>query len=135
MLTNTVEVTRDTLLQEVANKRHQGFRFVTVTCTDLGDKFDIIYHFDKDYVLHNVRLALAKDAALPSASGIFFAAVVVENELKDLFGINVTDLAIDYGGRFMLSEGAPVAPQRKPVPAPAAVPGAGAPPAQKGQGK
>jgi len=119
MLNNELPVTRDTLLNEVAARRHQGYRFVTVTCVDLGDRFDIVYHFDKDYVLHNLRLSLGRTEELPSISPIFFAAVLVENELKDLFGIPVTDLAIDYGGRFLLSEGSPVAPQRKPDATPA----------------
>jgi Ni,Fe-hydrogenase III component G len=114
MLKNELPVTRETLLNEVAARRHLGFRFVTVTCVDLGDRFDIIYHFDKDYCLHSLRLSLGRSEELPSISPIFFAAVLVENELKDLFGIPVTDLAIDYGGRFLLSEGCPVAPQRKP---------------------
>jgi hypothetical protein len=35
---------------------------------------------------------------------IFFCAVLVENEMKELFGINVTDMALDFGGHMLLSE-------------------------------
>jgi ech hydrogenase subunit D len=117
MLKHTIEITKDNLLHEVAARLPQGFRFATITCIDLGDAFDLIYHFDKDYQLFNIRLRLGKDEELPSISGVFMAAVIVENELKDLFGIPVKGLIIDYGGRLLLSEGAPVAPQRKPTPA------------------
>ena len=44
------------------------------------------------------------------------AAALIENELKDLFGLKVTGLALDYEGRFLLSDGAPHAPQGKPIP-------------------
>lgn len=113
MLTNVTEVTTETLLGAVAAKRAQGYRFVTMTCTDVGEAFDVLYHFDKDYVLENLRLKLAKNATLPSVCSAYFAAAVVENEIKDLFGIPVSGLAIDYEGKFLLSEGAPTAPFRK----------------------
>ena len=127
MLPNTVKVTTETLPFEVAARRYLKARFVTITCTDLGQSFDILYHFDRDYTLFNLRLNLPKGETLPSISGIYFAAVVVENELKDLFGIPIKDLALDYGGRLLLAEGAPVAPQRKPD-----LPPASADAAQKG---
>jgi NADH:ubiquinone oxidoreductase subunit C len=114
MLPNTKEIVVENLLAEVGAIVPQGYRFVTMTCVDVGEQFDIIYHFDKNYNLYNLRLKLAKGGSLPSISPIFFAALLVENEIKDLFGVNVTGLAIDYEGRFLLSEGAPVAPQSKP---------------------
>ena len=114
MLKNTKDITPDVLLAEVSMMMPHGFRFVTVTCVDLGDTFDLIYHFDKDYELSNLRLKLPKGQELPSISHIYFAAVIVENEIKDLFGVQVTGMAIDYEGRFLLAEGAPRAPQSKP---------------------
>ena len=126
MLKNLKEITRESLLNEVASRIPQGYRFVTMTCTDCGDAFDVLYHFDKGYELQNLRLSLKKGEDLPSISHMIFAALVIENEIKDLFGINVTGLAIDYGGRFLLSEGAPVAPQARNVQAePNAAPGEG----------
>ena len=125
MLKNVKEITRDDLLCEVASKLPLGYRFVTMTCVDLGDAFDILYHFDKNYELLNLRLRLPKGQSLPSISGQVFAALVVENEIKDLFGVAVDGLLIDYGGRFLLAEGAPVAPQLKQPPAAAAQPAEG----------
>lgn len=117
MLQNCKDITRETLLTEVASKLPMGYRFVTMTCVDAGEAFDILYHFDKNYELLNLRLRLAKGESLPSVSGLVFAAVLVENEIKDLFGIDVTGLAIDYQGHFILAEGAPKAPLLKNRPA------------------
>jgi Ni,Fe-hydrogenase III component G len=114
MLTNVKEINRDNLLNEIAAMVPQGYRFVTMTCTDCGDFFDIIYSFDKDYQLHNLRLKLQKGQKLPSISDIIFAAVIIENEIKDLFGLQVKGLALDYEGKLVLADGGPVAPFRKP---------------------
>jgi len=115
MLTNVKEISRDTLLNEVAAMMPQGYRFVTMTCVDCGEYHDIMYHFDKDYVLSTLRLKLLKGQKLPSISDIIFAAIIVENEIHDLFGIPVKGLALNYEGRFLLTEDAPLAPFNKPV--------------------
>ena len=115
MLNNIKDITPATLVSELAAMGPQGYRFVTLTCLDLGDKHEIFYHFDKGYELYNLRLELPKGTPLPSISHICFAAVLVENELKDLFAIDVQGLAIDYQGRLLLAEGAPVGPMNKTV--------------------
>jgi len=115
MLENTINITTDTLLAEAAVRVGVGqkCRFVTLTCLDLGQEHEITYHFDRDYRLINLRLALPKGQPLSSITSVCPAAVIVENELQDLFGITVTGLSIDYGGRLLLAENAPAAPQNK----------------------
>ncbi len=115
MLTNVTDVDVQTMVSKVAAMGPQGYRFVTLTCLDHGDKHEILYHFDKNYVLHNIRLLLPKGTPLPSISHLYFAAVLVENELKDLFAIEVQGLAIDYQGRLLLAEGQPAGPMNKTV--------------------
>jgi len=116
MLENTTNVTTDTLLSEVAVRAGQKCRFVTLTCLDLGGEHEILFHFDRDYTLTNLRLMLPKGQPLPSITSVCPAAVIVENELQDLFGITVSGLAIDYAGRLLLAENAPTAPLNKPSP-------------------
>lgn len=120
-LNAVIEISADRLLAEVASRLPLGHRLVTMTCTDTGEDFDLLYHFDKDYQLSHLRLRVPRGQAVPSVSGIYFSAAIVENEIKDLFGIVFEGLAVDYGGRFMLGEDAPVAPQRR-APPPAAAP-------------
>lgn len=101
------------LLHEVTHKKKQGYRFVTMTCLNAGDGYDILYHFDRKYQLCTLRLHIAQGRELPSISGIFFASLLIENEIKDMFGIQIEDLAIDYGGRLLLTENAPRTPLNK----------------------
>jgi len=66
--------------------------------------------------LCNVRVVLPKnDPVVPSITKAYFAAFTYENELHDLFGITVTDLALDFKGTFYkLSTKTPFAPQPQP---------------------
>jgi ech hydrogenase subunit D len=116
MLNQVSEITLDQISTEVWKLKQDGHRFVTMTCCDRGENHDILYHFDKNYELKHLRVALPKGTALPSISALFFAALLVENEMKDLMGVQVSGMAIDFQGRFMLAEGAPVAPLNKSIP-------------------
>ena len=105
MIENLVEITSDKLLSETSKSKYQGYRFVTATCADNGDDtIDILYHFDKNYEMKNYRVTVKKGEEIPSISKIFFCAVLVENEMKELFGVNITNLALDFGGHMLLSE-------------------------------
>ena len=60
-----------------------------------------IYSFMKDGVLENFTIrGVTQDDAVPSITDRFLAAFVFENEIHDLFGVNVRDIAIDFGGNF-----------------------------------
>lgn len=84
--------------------RHQaeGFRLVQMTGTARADHFEIMVSYDKDYRCVNYRTRIPRDCPeLPSLSAIFPAAFTYENELKDLFGVIVPGLTLDYGGNFL----------------------------------
>lgn len=104
------DITLDNLLDEAKKYHDGGYRLVTTTCVDLDDKFDIIYHFDKNLKLENLRLTIDKGTALPSISSIYFCAVLPENEMQDMFGIKVDGLAVDYGGKLLLGDDSPLSP-------------------------
>ncbi len=105
MIENLVDITVDHLLAEVHQCKFEGYRFVTATSVDNGDgTIDVLYHFDKDFVMKNFKITVNKEDKVPSISKDFFSAVLVENEIKELFGVNIVDIAIDYGGRMLLTD-------------------------------
>ena len=110
MMTVNEMLTSENQLEKIGALLHQGYRFVTMTVVDKGEEFDIYYHFDLDYELMTYKLELKKGDTLPSISGVCFAAVVVENEIQDLFGITISGLAIDYEKHFILAPDAPAQP-------------------------
>ncbi|MBO8128032.1 MAG: NADH-quinone oxidoreductase subunit C [Peptococcaceae bacterium] len=88
-------------------------RFITATCIDEGEFFEVIYHFEKDSELVNLRTRINKEEELTSISSIILGAALSENEMKDFFGIKIKDIAIDFKGRMLLSEESPVTPLLK----------------------
>jgi ech hydrogenase subunit D len=105
MVENLVEITSDQLLAEVQKCKYDGYRFVTATSVDNGDDtIDVIYHFDRDYMMKNLKVTVEKGEEVPSISKVYFCALLVENEIKELFGVNFTGIAVDYGGHMLLSE-------------------------------
>ena len=111
-------VSKENLLAEIQEMKDKDARLTTASCVDLREEnaFEIIYHFeDRDLNLTNIRVKIRKDESLPSISGIYFAALLIENEIKDLFGINITDVALDYDQRLLISEGSPPTYLVKPL--------------------
>lgn len=93
-------------VQSSARKMHaEGWRFVTQTVVDRGDEgFEILYHYDKDLVEKHFRLKAERGKSIPSMSGIYFAALLVENENRDLFGIEYDGLVLDFNRTLYLDE-------------------------------
>jgi ech hydrogenase subunit D len=83
----------------------EGWRFVTQTVVDLGDEgFDILFHYDKDLAETHYRARVPKGTVVPSISGIYFAALLVENENRDLFGLEYDGLVLDFNRTLYLEE-------------------------------
>ncbi len=86
---------------ELLNKAYElkaaGNRLVQICCTMLHDgRFEVSYSFDKDMEFTNLRLQIEQDVEVMSISGIFFPAFLYENEIKELFGVKVVNMAVDF---------------------------------------
>ena len=100
-----IPVSADALVGEVAKLKVQGYRLVTLSCTEIdASGVDILYHFDKGLSLKHLRLTAAKTTPVPSISAVFFAALLVENEIQDFFGLQFDGLVVDYRGALYLEE-------------------------------
>ena len=88
------------LLKQVREMLADGYRLVQIGCTPLAG-FQMDYSFDREGEFVNLRFTIPReDPELPSITDIYLCAFTYENELHDLFGIEVTGIAIDYGGNF-----------------------------------
>ena len=88
------------VVQKAEQAKKDGCRLVQIGCTKIGDDFEIIYVYDKDYKLTNYRITVKQDTEIPSISGVYFGAFVYENEIHDLYGIHVKGINIDFKGTF-----------------------------------
>jgi ech hydrogenase subunit D len=105
MREEVIPVAPAALVGEAAKLKVQGYRFVTLSCTELDERtLDILYHFDKGLALKHLRLTTAKTDAVPSISPVYFAALLVENEVQDFFGLTFEGLIVDFKGTLYLEE-------------------------------
>ena len=72
---------------------------MNATRTETG--FEINYSFDKDYHFENIRITIPGNTEVPSISGMYWNSFVYENEMHDLFGIQVRGMNIDFKGTFI----------------------------------
>lgn len=101
----TKEVTAEQLVPEVHNLKDHGWRLVTATCVELDDvNVDLIYTFDKNNELQHLRMVHPKDKPVPSISPVLFAALLIENEIRDHFGLVFDNLILDFGCHLYLEE-------------------------------
>jgi len=89
------------LILAVSTLSNDGYRLVAISTTKLGELFQVDYSFDRNFSFRTLRLLIPLGTALPSITGIFWAAFPYENEMHDLFGITVTGIAIDFNGTFI----------------------------------
>ncbi len=105
MAYETITVTPETVVGEVTKIKDEGYRFLTMTAVDLDEEnIDLMYHFDKDLDPRHLRMTVAKKNSVPSISGVYFAAFLIENEIEDQFGTQFDGLVLDFGGTLYLEE-------------------------------
>jgi ech hydrogenase subunit D len=96
-----VIIDKEELLSAVQVLMNDGYRLVQIGCTKMADHLQVDYSFDKDYKFYNLRVKLPlANLELPSISAICLPAFLYENEIHDLFGVNVTNISIDFKGKF-----------------------------------
>jgi ech hydrogenase subunit D len=90
------------LVAEVTRLKAEGWRLVTLTSVELDEKaMEILYHFDRELALRHLRVRVDKGGTLPSISGVLFGAFLVENEIRDQFGLTFEGLVLDYQGKLL----------------------------------
>lgn len=82
-------------------RKAEGWRYVQTLAVNTDEGVDLVYSYMKDGVLDNkVVRDVPREAHVPSITDLFLEAFVFENEIHDLFGVQVDDIAIDFQGNF-----------------------------------
>ncbi|MCX8173941.1 MAG: NADH-quinone oxidoreductase subunit C [Thermoplasmata archaeon] len=109
---NDIVVTKEHLLEEVKKFAEKDARFVIATCVDLGEKLEIIYHFDtlgEKPNLVNLRMQFSQDEEIPSIASIYPCAALIEGEIVDMFEARIKGIP----SGLLLAPDSPKAPLRK----------------------
>lgn len=107
-----IEVTE--LLQKVMEKKRQGFRLAQICASAIGGKLELSYSFaeDETYQLITLRIVMDPETEVPSITEIMPQAVFHENEMKELFGVRVQMISLDYNNKlYRIKEETPFLPK------------------------
>ena len=88
------------LLNAVTTYKKENCRIVQICATRTEGGYEITYSFAKDYDFEAVRILIDEDTEIFSISSIYAPAFLYENEMKDLFGVKIKQISIDYNGNF-----------------------------------
>jgi ech hydrogenase subunit D len=89
------------LLSETLRLKSDGYRIVAISATGLsGGATELSYSFDKNYDLVSLRFIATAEDEVSSISLIYSPAFIYENEIKELFGVNIVNITLDYNNNF-----------------------------------
>jgi ech hydrogenase subunit D len=95
-----IPIELDALPSSVQGYKAGGWRLGQMCATAEEATVELVYTFIKAEAVENLVLHVAEDAVLPSISGVYLEGFFYENEVHDLFGVQFSDVAIDYTGKF-----------------------------------
>ncbi|MBQ7572972.1 MAG: NADH-quinone oxidoreductase subunit C [Clostridia bacterium] len=91
-----VDLTPDLVPLKVLKAKQAGARLVQMCCANTEDGYDLLYSFADGYHFVNYKIHLLKDEEIVSISNIYPSASLYENEMSELFGVNVSYIGLDY---------------------------------------
>lgn len=99
---NTIEVVApDNLLEHVMDQKNMGRRLSQICSAYANDKLELSYSFadDETNQYHNLRLVIDKETEVYSITEFYPYAFLYENEMKELFGVNIQMINLDYSNK------------------------------------
>ncbi len=96
---NIVEIQLDELLPTAMKKKEEGFRVGQICSVYVNDKYELSYSFAKEYELVTYRVIVDKETEVPSITPVFGMAFLYENEMKELFGVKMQCINLDYNNK------------------------------------
>ena len=108
---NTMEeITPTELLGKVMTLKNKGRRLSQICAAYVNEKLELSYSFadDETNLYHNLRLVIDKETEVCSITEFYPYAFLYENEMKELFGVNVLMINLDYNNKlYRINEEAP----------------------------
>lgn len=93
------DITPDVLLDKVTNLKYKEWRLMQICATKVGeDRYEILYTFGHGYKMFSYRLTVSDEDKINSITSIYDIAYLYENEMHDMFGIQVEMINIDFKG-------------------------------------
>ena len=110
------EIAVDKLVSRAEELVKSGYRFSQANAAYVDDKFELSYSFSNydNYDLLNLRVVIDTETEVKSITKAVPAAVFYENEMHELFGVKIVDIAVDYKDRlYRIKQECPFGPVKE----------------------
>lgn len=97
---NTTVISHENILDTAHKMFCEKYRLVQICATRVGEELFLDYSFGRDYDFVNYKCQIDANTAISSISHVFPSAFLYENEMHDLYGIEVRYMTVDYEGSF-----------------------------------
>lgn len=102
------------LLPSVMAIKRKHYRLSQACAAYVDGKFELSYSFanDETYQFVTLRLVIDVDTEVPSITEIIPAALFYENEMKEIFGVKIQMISLDYNNKlYRINETTPLGPK------------------------
>lgn len=91
----TVIEISDLAIRALIMKRENA-RLVQICAVSIDNGYELTYSFAKGYEFINYRVVINETEEVPSIGDIYPSAIFYENEMKELFGVDIEAMYLDY---------------------------------------
>ena len=99
MNTEFISVNPESVIDETQKIKFQGYHLMQQCATRIPGAYELVYSFGKDLEMKNIKMVLPEDQEISSITSIFPCAFIYENEMHDLFGVQIKMINIDFEGK------------------------------------
>lgn len=109
-----VDLAPEMLTLKAVKAKNNNARLVQICAVNTPDGYDLLYSFAVDYHFVNYRIAVKKGDQIVSISDIYPPASLYENEMRELFGVDIQFIKLNYNDRlYTIDETTPFRPEAK----------------------
>ncbi|MDR1404555.1 MAG: NADH-quinone oxidoreductase subunit C [Candidatus Methanoplasma sp.] len=111
---NFEEIKAEDLTEIIRGFKTEKYRLCQICASNIEGDTELIYSFDLDHELFNIKATVRNGGGMESITGIYQPASIYESEIHDLFGIEFTGSRPNRGGKFfVLSKPTPWLPENE----------------------
>lgn len=107
------EVQASGILEEAEKYKHEGYRLMQICATRATIErpaateqeeplqipaYEILYTFGMGFLMEQIRVTMPQTERISSITSAFPCAFLYENEMHDLFGVDIRMINLDYRG-------------------------------------
>lgn len=96
-----IEIESDRILDTVMEMKNKGLRLSQACAAYVNDKYELSYSFANEdtYEYTTLRAVIDKETEVCSITEFYPYAFLYENEMKELFGVNIRMINLDYDNK------------------------------------